>query len=460
MLGFRTLVPRSAIGHACDPRPARRSTQPSSDRLTPETARRRPVDRADAARRRLRNDGPTERHAVAPARQRPGHPGPEQRTLRADRLPGRGRCAVCREGRPGRAARSVSRRAQADQRPGAGDRRVRAVPGGCRVPEQDRRAGLRDQRHVPGSSRISSRDGATDQPIVTEVERHGPVSARTLGSRRGGQPGPQRRVLGHGGAQRAADRPLARWRGAAPRRAAGRHGRRDRHARCRRRGERRVGRQPAARHARQGSTSSTSASRRFAPFDDERVRRAIALGIDRRPIVERFFPPGLEVASHYSPCTIPNGCAGARLARLRPAAGQGAACGGRLPERVRDDDPLPRGAPAVPARPDRDRDRATGAALANLGITAELAVVPEDTFDADLEAGKLDGIHLARRRACRTPTPAAILDPHFAPTLEASSASRSTDWPRRSRPVARRPTSGPAWRPTPRRTTRSAPTSR
>ena len=48
----------------------------------------------------------------------------------------------------------------------------------------------------------------------------------------------------------------------------------------------------------------------FAPFADVRVRRAIALAIDRRPIVERFFPPGSTLATHYTPCTIPNGCAG------------------------------------------------------------------------------------------------------------------------------------------------------
>ena len=48
-----------------------------------------------------------------------------------------------------------------------------------------------------------------------------------------------------------------------------------------------------------------------APFGDERVRQAIAMGIDRKRIVERFFPVGSEVASHFTPCAIANGCAGA-----------------------------------------------------------------------------------------------------------------------------------------------------
>ena len=50
----------------------------------------------------------------------------------------------------------------------------------------------------------------------------------------------------------------------------------------------------------------------FAPFNNEKVRRAVAMGIDRQRIVERFFPPGSEVATHYAPCAIPHGCAGDR----------------------------------------------------------------------------------------------------------------------------------------------------
>ena len=48
----------------------------------------------------------------------------------------------------------------------------------------------------------------------------------------------------------------------------------------------------------------------FAPFDNELVRQAIAIGIDRQRIVDNFYPPGSEVASHFTPCSIPNGCTG------------------------------------------------------------------------------------------------------------------------------------------------------
>jgi ABC-type transport system substrate-binding protein len=48
----------------------------------------------------------------------------------------------------------------------------------------------------------------------------------------------------------------------------------------------------------------------FEPFDDVKVRQAVAMGIDRQRIVENFYPPGSEVASHFTPCAIPNGCVG------------------------------------------------------------------------------------------------------------------------------------------------------
>jgi len=48
----------------------------------------------------------------------------------------------------------------------------------------------------------------------------------------------------------------------------------------------------------------------FAPFDNVLVRQAIAMGIDRQRIVDNFYPVGSEVASHFTPCSVPNGCTG------------------------------------------------------------------------------------------------------------------------------------------------------
>lgn len=48
----------------------------------------------------------------------------------------------------------------------------------------------------------------------------------------------------------------------------------------------------------------------YPPFDNQLVRQAIALAIDREAIVKSAFPPGFQAASFFTPCTIPNGCAG------------------------------------------------------------------------------------------------------------------------------------------------------
>ena len=46
------------------------------------------------------------------------------------------------------------------------------------------------------------------------------------------------------------------------------------------------------------------------PFANEKVRQAVAMGINRDQIVSEFYPPGSEVATHFTPCSIGNGCTG------------------------------------------------------------------------------------------------------------------------------------------------------
>lgn len=46
------------------------------------------------------------------------------------------------------------------------------------------------------------------------------------------------------------------------------------------------------------------------PWTNDKVRQAIALGVDRQRIVDNFYPEGSEVATHFTPCAIPHGCEG------------------------------------------------------------------------------------------------------------------------------------------------------
>jgi peptide/nickel transport system substrate-binding protein len=46
------------------------------------------------------------------------------------------------------------------------------------------------------------------------------------------------------------------------------------------------------------------------PFDNEKVRQAIAMGIDRQRIIDNFYPKGSTVADFFTPCAIAGGCEG------------------------------------------------------------------------------------------------------------------------------------------------------
>jgi ABC-type transport system substrate-binding protein len=48
----------------------------------------------------------------------------------------------------------------------------------------------------------------------------------------------------------------------------------------------------------------------FPPFDDVNVRKAVALAMDRQRIVDTFYPDNSETASHFTPCSVTNGCQG------------------------------------------------------------------------------------------------------------------------------------------------------
>lgn len=47
-----------------------------------------------------------------------------------------------------------------------------------------------------------------------------------------------------------------------------------------------------------------------APWDKLEVRKAVALAIDRKRIVDNFYPAGSEVATHFTPCAIKYACVG------------------------------------------------------------------------------------------------------------------------------------------------------
>lgn len=151
----------------------------------------------------------------------------------------------------------------------------------------------------------------------------------------------------------------------------------------------------------------------FEPFNDVNVRKAIAMGVDRQRLVDFFYPEGSEVASHFTPCSIPNGCAGEEWYEFDVEAAKallaeaGYADGFETSLYYRDvvRGYLPEVGSVAVELQTQLRD--------NLGIEVEIVVMESGDFLDESSAGNLDGMYMLGWGA-DYPHPTNFLDYHFA----------------------------------------------
>lgn len=132
----------------------------------------------------------------------------------------------------------------------------------------------------------------------------------------------------------------------------------------------------------------------FEPFNDVKVRQALAMGIDRQRIVDTFYPAGSEVASHFTPCAIPNACAGdawydfdvETAKALLAEAGYPNGFSTKLYYRD-----VVRG--YLPQVGNVAQD-IQAQLKSNLNIDAEIVVMESGAFIEESSAGRLDGLYL------------------------------------------------------------------
>ena len=132
----------------------------------------------------------------------------------------------------------------------------------------------------------------------------------------------------------------------------------------------------------------------FAPFDNQTVRQAIAMGIDRQRIVDNFFPTGSTVADYFTPCSIPNGCNGDVWYDFNPEAARELLAEAGFPEGFETSifyrdvfrGYLPE--PGLVAVEFQTQLRE------NLGIEAEVVVMESGAFIDESTSGRLDGFYL------------------------------------------------------------------
>ncbi len=129
-------------------------------------------------------------------------------------------------------------------------------------------------------------------------------------------------------------------------------------------------------------------------WDNEKVRQAIAMGIDRQRIVDTFYPPESSVASHFTPCDIAGGCTGDEWYGFDPVAAKALLTDAGFPDgfstklHLRD---VVRGYLPTPV------DVATDIQAqlkANLNITAEIDIQDKTTYLGTASRGELDGLYL------------------------------------------------------------------
>ena len=132
----------------------------------------------------------------------------------------------------------------------------------------------------------------------------------------------------------------------------------------------------------------------FEPLDKLEVRKAVAMGIDRQRIVDHFYPVGSEVASHFTPCSIVNGCEGDTWYDFDPEAARALLAEAGYPDGFKTKiyyrdvfrGYLPEPSLVAVEFQTQLRD--------NLGIEAEVVVMESGEFIDESTNGRLDGFYL------------------------------------------------------------------
>ncbi|MEA3310004.1 MAG: ABC transporter substrate-binding protein [Chloroflexota bacterium] len=132
----------------------------------------------------------------------------------------------------------------------------------------------------------------------------------------------------------------------------------------------------------------------FEPWGDIRVRQALAQGIDRQRLVDNFYPAGSEVASHFTPCAIPNGCVGDEWYDFDPVAAKALLADAGFPEGFETTIYYRDVFRSYLPEPGLVATDLQAQLLETLGIKAEIEVMESGAFIEESNAGRLDGIYL------------------------------------------------------------------
>jgi len=148
------------------------------------------------------------------------------------------------------------------------------------------------------------------------------------------------------------------------------------------------------------------------PWDNVKVRQAIAMGIDRDRLVKNFYPAGSTVADYFTPCEISFACEGDKTWGFDAAAAKQLLADAGFPNGFTTKLSFRNAVRGYLPAPPQIATEIANQLKTNLGITATLDLQESGTFLDNNAAGKLPGIFMLGWGA-DYPDPSNFLDYHF-----------------------------------------------
>jgi ABC-type transport system substrate-binding protein len=148
------------------------------------------------------------------------------------------------------------------------------------------------------------------------------------------------------------------------------------------------------------------------PWDDVKVRQAIAMGIDRQRIVDNFYPAGSTVADYFTPCEISFACEGDKTWGFDPTAAKKLLADAGFPNGFKTKLQFRAAVRGYLPDPPVIATEIAQQLKTNLGIDATLDLQESGAYLDANTAGTLDGIFILGWGA-DYPDPSNFLDYHF-----------------------------------------------
>mgnify|MGYP000182060621 CR=1 FL=1 len=148
------------------------------------------------------------------------------------------------------------------------------------------------------------------------------------------------------------------------------------------------------------------------PFDQEEVRRALAMAIDRNRLVQVAYPTGYQLAEYFGPCTIPFGCEGEAWYAFDAQAARDLLSQAGFPMGFQVSLMYRGEAYGYMPWPDRVAAEISRQLKQNLGLDVQLSVVESDDFLSAVDSGQIPGLFLLGWGA-DYPDISNFLDTHF-----------------------------------------------